>query len=44
MITNAVGEYIYQIHHHKLIGWNANLLSPVKPEEYAEAVAAKGSP
>ena len=44
MITNAVEEFIYQNHHHKLTGWNANLLSPVKLEEYAEAVAAKGSP
>lgn len=44
MITNAVEEFIYQNHHHRLTRWNANLLSPVKLEEYAEAVAAKGSP
>ena len=44
MITNAVEEFIYQNHHHKLTGWNAHLLGPVKLEEYAEAVAAKGSP
>ena len=40
MITNAVEEFIHQNHHYKLTGWNANLMSP----EYAEAVAAKGSP
>ena len=44
IITNAVEEFIYQNHHYKLTGWNANLMSPVKLEEYAEAVAAKGSP
>ena len=44
MITNAVEEFIYQNHHHKLTGWNANLLIPGKLEEYAEAVVAKGFP
>ena len=43
MITNPVEEFIYQNHHYKLTGWNANLMSPVKLEGYAEAVAAKGS-
>ena len=44
MITNAVEEFIYQNHHHRLTQWNATLLSPRKLQQYADAVAVKGSP
>ena len=43
MITNAVKEFIYQNHHHRLTQWNATLLSPRKLQQYADAVAVKGS-
>ena len=33
MVTDAAEEFIYQNHHHKLSGWNVNLLSPVKLKE-----------
>ena len=44
MITNTVEEFIYQNHHHWVTRWNENLLSPVKLQEYADAVTEKGSP
>lgn len=44
MITNAVEEFIYQNHHHRLTQGNAALLSPWKLQQYADAVAVKGSP
>ena len=44
MITNAVKEFIYQNHHHRLTQWNATLLSPRKLQQYVDAVAVKGSP
>ena len=44
MITNAVEKFIYQNHHHRLTQWNATLLSPRKLQQYADAVAVKGSP
>ena len=44
MITNAVEEFIYQNHHHRLTQGNAALLSPRKLQQYADAVAVKGSP
>ena len=44
MITNAVEEFIYQNHHHGLTQGNAALLSPRKLQQYADAVAVKGSP
>lgn len=44
MITNAVEEFIYQNYHHRLTQWNATLLSPRKLQQYADAVAVKGSP
>ena len=33
MITNAVEEFIYQNHHHRLTQWNATLLSPRKLQQ-----------
>ena len=43
MITNTVEKFIYQNHHHRVTRWNENLLSPVKLQEYSDAVTEKGS-
>ena len=44
MIYNVVEDWIYQNHHQRLTEWNDTLLNPVKLEQYADAVTAKGSP
>ena len=44
MIVTAVETFIYQNHRNKITEWNADLLSPEKLQEYADAVSAKGSP
>ena len=44
MITNTVEDFIYENHHHRVTNWNRSLLSPVKLQEYADAVTKKGSP
>ena len=44
MITNEVLDYVYESHSHRILQWNHELLSPVKLEEYANAVTRKGAP
>lgn len=43
MIINAVFDEIYNSHQHRITEWNQTLLSPLKLEQYAEAVASKGA-
>jgi len=44
MITNEVLDYVYESHSHRIVKWNHEPLSPVKLEEYANAVTRKGAP
>ena len=44
MITNQVLDSLYECHNHRFLQWNHELLSPVKLEEYANAITRKGAP
>lgn len=44
MITNTVEEWIYHYHGFRLSSWNQPFLSSICLQEYAAAVARKGSP
>ena len=44
MIFNEGLDLIYEKHSHLIEHWNHNLLSPLKLEEYAASVSAKGIP
>ena len=43
MITNCVVDYIYEMHSHRIINWNNDLLNPNNLLTYAEAINAKGA-
>ena len=43
MVTNAVIDYIYTIHAHRITHWNDALLKPVALDTYAPSVHSKGA-
>ena len=43
MITNAVLDFIYEHHGHRITRWNHRVLSPRNLEIYAEAIHLKGA-
>ena len=43
MITNRVVDYIYEMHSHRIINWNNDLLNPNNLLTCAEAINAKGA-
>ena len=43
MVTNAVIDYIYTIHAHRITHWNDPLLNPVALDTYARSVHSKGA-
>ena len=44
MITNQMLGFIYNVHGHKVLNWNHDLLSPANLQMYVDAVTAKGAP
>lgn len=44
MITNQVLDYIFEVHSHRILQWNHQLLSQANLERFAEVVHRKGSP
>ena len=43
MITNAVVDYIYDNHGHRVTEWNDQILAPASLETYADAIHMKGA-
>ena len=43
MINNAVLDYIYDAHSHRITQWNNMILDPVNLERYANAIYEKGA-
>ena len=43
MITNAVVDYIYEMHDERITTWNHQLLSPENLQTYANAIHEKGA-
>ena len=43
MINNTVIDWVYNHHRHRIMDWNANFLSPMQLENYAEVVFNKGA-
>ena len=44
MVTNQMIDYIYNIHGHKVLEWNHQVLSPANLQTYVDAITAKGAP
>ena len=44
MITNQMLDYIYNVHGHKVLNWNHDLLSPANLQMYVDTITAKGAP
>ena len=44
MVTNAMQDYIYDAHCHRVMQWNHTLLSPANLQIYSDVVSAKGAP
>ena len=44
MVTNQMIDYIYNIHGHKVLDWNHQVLSPANLQTYVDAITAKGAP
>ena len=43
MITNTVINYIYDVHSHRLLEWNDNIMSPDLLDIYTDAISNKGA-
>ena len=43
MVTNQMIDYIYNIHGHKVLEWNHQVLSPANLQTYVDAITAKGA-
>jgi hypothetical protein len=43
MISNTVIDEIYNSHHQRITQWNNAMLNPVKLQQYADAIYAKGA-
>ena len=43
LITNQVMDYIFEIHGHRITGWNQDILSPPALQNYADAISRKGA-
>ena len=43
MVCNTVMDFIYDLHCHKITGWNNNILDPASLQIYADAVHNKGA-
>lgn len=44
MITNQMLDFIYNVHGHKVLNWNHDLLSPANLQIYVDTITAKGAP
>ena len=44
MITNAMLDWIFDNHSHRILDWSANVLNPYLLEVYANAIHRKGAP
>ena len=43
MISNQVTKYIYELHGHRVLEWNLELLQPNNLQCFANAIAQKGA-
>ena len=43
MITNQMLDFIYNVHGHKILKWNHDLLSPANLQLYVDTIPALGS-
>lgn len=43
MVSNHVLDYIFNLHSHRILNWNHNLLSPAKLQVYSDSIIAKGA-
>ena len=43
MVSNHVLDYIFNLHSHRILNWNQNLLSPAKLQVYSYSIVAKGA-
>ena len=43
MISNQVTKYIYELHGHRVLQWNLELLQPNNLQHFANAIAQKGA-
>ena len=44
VITNQMLDFIYNVHGHKVLNWNHDLLSPANLQTYVDTITAKGAP
>ena len=44
LITNQMLDFIYNVHGHKVLNWNHDLLSPANLQIYVDTITAKGAP
>ena len=44
MITNQMLDFIYNVHGHKVLNWNHDLISPANLQTYVDTITAKGAP
>ena len=44
LITNQMLDFIYNVHGHKVLNWNHDLLSPANLQMYVDTITAKGAP
>ena len=44
MITNQMVDFVYNVHGHRVLNWNHEVLSPVNLQTYVDAVTARGAP
>ena len=44
MITNQMIDHVYNVHGHRVLNWNNEVLSPVNLQTYVDAVTARGAP
>ena len=43
MVSNHVLDYIFNLHSHRILNWNHNLLRPAKLLIYSDSIVAKGA-
>lgn len=44
MVTKQMIDYVYNIHGHKVLEWNHQVLSPANLQTHVDALTAKGAP
>ena len=44
MVTKQMIDYVYNIHGHKVLEWNHQVLSPANIQTHVYAITAKGAP